>query len=238
MKILPSNPKPTREQLRAQFDALCDLASRITIDVEPDERERHVATNLHYLDKLVRFISEDSSILARQSLDAIDLCAPTLDETAEARRARIAAVRAGGLGQCDGGSLSWAIDMIGKRVRHHRNSAAPAEIERSSSANHEGSCCEETHAFVGAVSAFRDPSSTRASPPVLDRSRPLYVACEYLRTHHANPSGSNSDELAGVIAFLRGRLRSWVPTGQSDPRHAYDEAMRSLCEAALALSSQ
>ena len=97
---------------------------------------------------------------------------------------------------------------------------------------------ERRRRFAGAVAAFCESSAPLYPPAVVDRSRSLYDVCELLSRHRANPASTEDAELAAAVAFLRGRLQSWAPNREDDPRRAYDEAMRSLCEAALALFSK
>lgn len=72
------------------------------------------------------------------------------------------------------------------------------------------------------------------SNPV-NRARSLTEACELLNGHiRGTADGASGAELADAATFLRSRIAAWEPS--IAPRFsAYDDAMRALCVAAVAL---
>lgn len=70
-----------------------------------------------------------------------------------------------------------------------------------------------------------------------DFSRSLTGACEAINSHYRGTGDTMpDDQLAATVAFLEGRLAAWEPPqGRRATEHAYDAAMRLLCNAALTM---
>lgn len=67
-----------------------------------------------------------------------------------------------------------------------------------------------------------------------DYSRGLHEVCEAINGHYRGTSdGMDDAKLSECVEFLRGRLAAWTNDGARWAE--YDDAVRALCAAALAM---